>query len=152
MPKLSYSKHSLSLYIAEHTRIVPKIAKLPAANHNRARKTLKLRQPNIIEHGRTLRLRQPIKIESYVTRVGSQSESKIASPESSWLGWKTLLCSRIFSVRYSPSWKIGSSTPPSPQLTHILLWIEIFFQWKVFFQKNQRQWCSRTNSNRHESL
>ena len=69
MPKLSHSPHSLCLYIAEHTHLEPKIDKLSAANQNRARKSLILRQP--------------IRIEYYVTRVVSQSESTITSPKSS---------------------------------------------------------------------
>ena len=68
-------------YIAEHTLLAPKTKKLSAANKNRARKTLILRQPIRIEHekypstssanqSRVLRQpsRQPIRIEYYVTR------------------------------------------------------------------------------------
>ena len=78
---MSYSAHSLSLYIAEHTQLVPKTKEASAANQNRARKTLKNRQPIRIEHETPLQLRQPIRIEYYVTRVVSQSESNIRSPE-----------------------------------------------------------------------
>ena len=53
---------------------------------------------------------QPIRIEYYVSRVVSQSESSITSaelsitsPESSRLGLKTLLGSRLESAHYSPS-------------------------------------------------
>ena len=61
--KMSHSAHSLSLYTAEHTQLMPKTEELSAANQNRARKTLVLRQPIRIEHERTLQLRQPIEIE-----------------------------------------------------------------------------------------
>ena len=102
--------HSLTLYITEHTRLVPQIEKLSSANQNRARKTLILCQPIKIEHEKTLQLRQPIRIEYYVTRVVSQSESSITSPESSRLGWRSLLYSRLESARYSLSFYIGTST------------------------------------------
>ena len=51
----------------------------------------------------TLGSRQPIKIEYYVTRVASQSESSITSPECSRLAWTTVLGSRLESARYSLS-------------------------------------------------
>ena len=44
-------------------------------------------------------------------RVGSQSESSITSPESSCLGWRSFLGSRLHSARYSPSQYIGTSNP-----------------------------------------
>ena len=125
---MGHSAHFLSLYIAEHTQFVPKAEKLSAANQNRARKklilrqpiriehektlqlrqpirieherTLELRQPIRIEHEKTLQLRQPIRIEYYVTRVVSQSESSITSPESSRLGWRTLLGSSRLAIAY----------------------------------------------------
>ena len=103
VPKMSHSAHYLSLYIAEHTQLVPKTKKMSAANQNRPRKTLILRQPIRIEHETPLQLRQPIKIEYYVTRVVSQSESSITSLESSQLGWKTPLGSRLLSARYNLS-------------------------------------------------
>ena len=56
--------HSLSLYNAEHTRLVPKTEELSAANQNRA-----LRHPSS----------QPKTPFNFV----SQSESSITSPESS---------------------------------------------------------------------
>ena len=112
VPKMSLSAHSLSLYIAEHTQLVPKTEELSAVNQNRAPKTLILRQPNEIEHERTLRLRQLIRIEYYVTRVVSQSDLSIRSPESSRLGWRSLLSSRLQSARYSLSQYIGTSTSP----------------------------------------
>ena len=65
---MSHSPHSLSLYIAEYTRLVLKIKKLSSANQNRARKTLILRQPMAIEHEKTFQLRQLIRMEDYVTR------------------------------------------------------------------------------------
>ena len=83
-----------------------------------------------IEHEKTLQLRQPIRIENYVTRVVSQSESSSTSPESSWLGWKTLLDTRPLSARYSLSYilihRVCHQPPPPPppppdQLTHLLL-------------------------------
>ena len=100
---MSHSAHSPFLYIAEHTQLVPKTEELSAANQNRARKTLILRQPIRIEHERNLQLRQPIRIEYYVTRVVSQSELNITSLESFRLGWKTHLGSRIESACYSLS-------------------------------------------------
>ena len=51
----------------------------------------------------TPQLRQPITIDYYVTRVVSQSESSITSPESSRLGWKTILGSRLEVARCSQS-------------------------------------------------
>ena len=78
---MSHSAHSLSLYIAEHTQLVSKTEELSAANQNRARKALVLRQPIRTEHeknpstssanqNRVFRhpSRQPIRIEFYVTR------------------------------------------------------------------------------------
>ena len=47
--------------------------------------------------------RQPIRIEYYVTQVVSQSESSITSPESSRLGSRSLLSSRLESARHSLS-------------------------------------------------
>ena len=61
------------------------------------------RQPIRIEDEKALQLRQTFTIEYYVTRVVSQSESSITSTESSRLGLKTLLGSRLDSVRYSLS-------------------------------------------------
>ena len=52
---------------------------------------------------KTHQLRRPIRVEYYVTRVVSQSKSNITSPESSRLGWKTLLGSRLESARCSLS-------------------------------------------------
>ena len=103
VPKLSQSPNSLSQNIAKHTRLVPKTEELSAANQNRARKTHIFRQPIRIEHGKTLQLCQPIRIEYYVTRVVSESESSITSPESSRLGLKTFLGSRFDSALYSLS-------------------------------------------------
>ena len=53
------------------------------------------------EHEKADQLRQPVRIKYYVTGVVSQSESIITSPESSRLGWKTPLGSRLDSARYS---------------------------------------------------
>ena len=47
--------------------------------------------------------RQPTRIEDYITRVVSQSESGITSLECFRLRWKTFLGSRLFSARYSLS-------------------------------------------------
>ena len=121
VPKMSHSTHSLSLYNAEHTQLVPRTEEMSAANQNRAPKTLILPQPIRIEHGRTLQLRQPIRIECYVTRVVSQTESSITSLESSRLGWRSFLGSRLQSARYSLSLYTGTSTSPSDLLTHTLL-------------------------------
>ena len=62
------NEHSISLYNAEHTRLLPKKEELSAANQNRARKITIIRQPIRLEHEKTLQLRQPIRIEHYVTR------------------------------------------------------------------------------------
>ena len=96
-PKKSHSARSPFFYNAEHTQFVPKTEKLSAAKKNWARKILKLRQP--------------IKIDQYVTRVVSQSESRTTSPKSSRLGCKTLLGCGLQSARYSLSLNIRSSTP-----------------------------------------
>ena len=100
---MSCSPHSLFLYIAEHTRFLPKSEKLAAANQIRARKTLRLRQPIRIEHEKTIQLRHPIGIKFYVTRVVSQSEPSITSPENSRLGWRSLLVSMLDLACYSLS-------------------------------------------------
>ena len=60
-------------------------------------------QPVRIEHEKTLQLRQPIKPDYYVSCVVRQSELIITSPESSRLGSRSLLSSRLESVRYSLS-------------------------------------------------
>ena len=77
VPKMS---HSLSLYIAEHTRLLPR------------------------------NCRHRIRIKYHVTRVVSQSESSNTSPESSItslersrLEWRSLLGSRLESARYRVS-------------------------------------------------
>ena len=57
------NEHSISLYNAEHTRLVPKTEELSAANQNRTRKTPILRQAIRIEHEKTLQSRQPIRID-----------------------------------------------------------------------------------------
>ena len=115
-------------------------------------KTHQLRQPIRIEYyvtrvvsqsesstEKTHQLRQPIRIEYYVTRVVSQSESSITSPEScitppesSRLGWRSLLGSRLESARYSLSYYIGTSNPhplwsAHYSTTHKFFWI---FLWK----------------------
>ena len=64
---MSYSAHSLSSYIAEHTQLVPKTEELSAANQNRARKnpaTSSANQNRLLRHPS----RQPIRIEYYATR------------------------------------------------------------------------------------
>ena len=96
---------SISQYI-EPTRLVS------AANQNRASENT--RQPIRIKYyvtrlvsqsesstEKTHPLRQPIRIVYYVTRVVNQSESSITWPESSRLGWRSLLGSRLDSARYS---------------------------------------------------
>ena len=67
---MSHSADSLSLYIAKHTRLVPKTEELSAANQDRARRTPILRQSIRIEHEKPF---------NFV----SQSQSSITSPESS---------------------------------------------------------------------
>ena len=71
---MSHLAHSLSLYIAEHTQLVPKTKVLSAANQKQARKTVIFHQPIRIQQKKTLQLRQPIRIEYYVTRAVIQSE------------------------------------------------------------------------------
>ena len=85
---------------ARPTRLEPE----SAANQNRARKKpLNFVSQSESSTEKTIQLRQPIRIEYYVTRVVSQSESSITSPESFRLGWKTLLGSGLESARYSLS-------------------------------------------------
>ena len=83
MHKLSPSAHFLSLYIAEHTRLVPKTRKKWAANQNWARKKSvnfvsqsessststesSANQNGVLRHPS----HQPIRIKSYVTREPS---------------------------------------------------------------------------------
>ena len=67
---MSQSPNSLSQYVAENTRLVPKTEELSAVYQNGAQKTLILRQPTRIEH------KNPFNIVS-------QSELSITSPESS---------------------------------------------------------------------
>ena len=87
-------------------RIAYYVTRVVSQSESSTEKALKLRQPIRIEHGkkhstslanqnRVLRnpSRQPIRIEHYVTRV------VITSPESSRLGWKTLVGSRLQSAR-----------------------------------------------------
>ena len=94
VPKMN---HSLSLYNAEHTRLVPRTENFSAANQNRV-------------------LRHPTQTSS---NFASQSESSITSPESSITSpersqpvLKNLLGSRLESARVSLSYYTGSSTPP----------------------------------------
>ena len=94
--------------------------------------------------------------------VGSQSESNNKNPqtslanqnralrhpsrqpiriESSRLVWNTFLVSRLHSARYSLSYYIGSSIPPSGLLTHVLLHsnlatFDVFVRKSIFFSKN----------------
>ena len=52
---------------------------------------------------KTIGSRQPIRIDYHETRVVSQSESSITSPESSRLGWRSLFGSWFLSARHSLS-------------------------------------------------
>ena len=70
---------------------------LVASQSRTSTKTLKLRQTIRIEYKSTSKLCQSITIEYYVTRVVSQPQSSITSPESSRLEQKTLLGYRFFS-------------------------------------------------------
>ena len=88
VPKMSHSAHYLSLYIAEHTQLVLKNEEVSAANQNRARRTLILRQPIRIEHETPPQLRPRIRIEYYVTR---ELSARVEDP------------SRLLSARYSLS-------------------------------------------------
>ena len=74
---MSRSAHSLSLYIAEHTRLVLK-TKIVDNQSESSTKNPKLRQPIRIEHEKPIKLRQPIRIDNYVV---SQSESSIVTRE-----------------------------------------------------------------------
>ena len=83
---------------------------------------------------RNLQLRQPIRIEYYVTRVVSPSELSIKSPESSRLGWRSLLGSRLKSLAIAYLNTVHRELqPPSDLLTHRLfllisgLWAKIVF-------------------------
>ena len=97
---MNHSPHSLSLYIAEHTRLLPKIEKLSAANQKRTQKTLLLRQP-MTRARKTLQLRKPIRIEYYVVSqsgssiTSSANQDRVLRHPSSRLGWKTFLVSRL---------------------------------------------------------
>ena len=68
---------SISQYIADSSRQHPRLS---AANQNRVTAVVSQSDSNT---EKTHQLRQPIRIEYYVTRVVSQSESSITSPESS---------------------------------------------------------------------
>ena len=115
-----------------HILIHCRLGNQPESNTLGSRQKRTLRQPS----------RQPIRIEHYVNRVVSQSESNITSPESSAnqnralrhpsrhyvtpessrLGVRTLLVSRLESaaIAYLNTWRV--LTPPcSPQLTLLLL-------------------------------
>ena len=81
---------------------MPKTEELLAANQNRARRTLIFRQPIRIELEKALRNCQSIRIEYSVTRVVSQSESSVTSPETFRLGWRSLLGSRLESANEAP--------------------------------------------------
>ena len=83
VPKMSHSPRSLSLYIAEHTRFVPKIKKLSLANRNRARK----------------------KPSNFV----NQSESSITSPKSSASQNGVLRHPRALGLGGGPVSALGSS-------------------------------------------
>ena len=96
---MSLSAHSLFLYIAEHTRLVPKTEELSAANQNRA-----LRHPSQAPESSANQNRALTSPLSN-TRVISQSESSITSPSQS----ESSITSPESSARAEdPSW-LGSS-------------------------------------------
>ena len=120
--KLSHSAENESFPIFVHCQTQSARAQNPRTFGSQSESSFTSSESN------TLQLRQPIKVEYYVTPVVSQSESTITSPEScitspesSRLGLKTLLGSRLESVRYGLSYYTGSSSPPPPQLTLLLL-------------------------------
>ena len=84
VPRMSHSPQSLSLYNAEHARLLPKNKKLSSANQNRARKNLSTSSTN---QNRVFRdpSCQPIRIEYYVTRELS-ARVEISSPLSAPVG------------------------------------------------------------------
>ena len=94
------------LHILIHCHLSYYIESVP--NLNTLPTRLGSRQNRVLRHPS----RQPIRIEYYVTRVVNQSESSITSPESSRLGVKTLLGSRLESARYSLSYYMRVFTPP----------------------------------------
>ena len=115
--------HSISLYIAEHTRLVPETEDFSAAKQNRVSPESSAKT--------TLGSRQPIRNEYYVTRVVSQSELStrvvITSPESSRLGRRTLLGSRFESaaIAYLYTWRV--LRPPYLISSHSYYWCFNFF-------------------------
>ena len=110
-PCITYLNTWTRLHILIHCRLVSALGKnrVSSANQNRTWKKpinfvsqseSSITSPDSsANQNRVLRhpIRQPIRIEYYVTRV------VIKSPESSRLGWKTLLGSRLESARYSLS-------------------------------------------------
>ena len=91
-------------YLSTLTRFIPEIYRIllphcwiprSAANQIRARKALKVRQP--------------IRIECYVTRVGSYSQLTIKSRESSRISWRSVFESRLESACCSLSQYKGTS-------------------------------------------
>ena len=83
---MSQSPKSLSYYIAERSRLVPKTEKLSVTNQNWAQKTLILRQPIRFEKKKNHQIRQPIRIEYYITRdlsarveIPSQLSTRVGS-------------------------------------------------------------------------
>ena len=115
MPKKT---HSLSLHIAEPSRLVPKTEQVLAANKNRAREILTLRQA--------------IRIKYFVSRVVSQSESSITSSESCRLVWKTLFGYSRLAIACLDSQGFRSSSPAG-LLTLLLLDSLSLFVLKVNF-------------------
>ena len=113
--------YTLSRLLAPHPNKLTTRQPIRATNLNRVvnqskpstEKNNQLRQPIRIEYyitrgvsqseSRTHQLRQPIRIQYYITRVVSQSETSITSPEISQLGWRSLLGSWLKSARYSLS-------------------------------------------------
>ena len=95
-------------YLKTYITYLNTMSGLPGLYLNTLNRHDSSRQPIRIEHPRTLSSRQPIRIEYYVTRVISETESGITSPESNITSaessrlWVTaLLGSRIESARYS---------------------------------------------------
>ena len=84
------------------------------------------------EHEKIDRLRQPVRIEYYVTGVVSQSESIITSPESSQLGWKTPLGSRLDSACYIAIAYLNTWGLHPPHLICSLLYYYCGHSYRVF--------------------
>ena len=114
---MSQSINSLPYYNAEHTRLIPKTEELWAANQNRARKTLMLRQPVTIEHEKPS---LPSANQNGVLRHPSRQPFRFEHPRALGKGggpfWD--LGSSRLAIAYFNTW---GPPPPSDLLTLLLL-------------------------------